>query len=272
MCFCTGAGRVWVAGGAHAKVQTKAVTYKDGDVALKGTISWDDSIKGKRPGVLIVHEWWGLDDYARGRAKQLAAAGYVAFALDMYGVGKVTKHAKEAGAWSKQVSTNIDHWVRRAKAGLDVLKADANVDGAKTAAIGYCFGGSTVMQMAYANQAVNAVVSFHGSLPPAAETVTAINPRVLIAHGRDDPFVKRERIIAFKAGLDKAKVDWEMMEFSGTKHSFTNPEADHRGMKQLAYNPRADKRSWAALFRFLTRFLSSLANRGALFLGHPAFA
>ncbi len=238
---------LWAAGAAEAAVKTKAVTYKDGDVTLKGTMAWDDSIKGKRPGILVVHEWWGLDDYARGRAKQLAAAGYVAFALDMYGVGKITKHADQAGKWAKQINSNIDGWVRRAQAGLDVLKADANVDGSKTAAIGYCFGGSTVMQMAYGGVDVRAVASFHGSLPPAPESVTSVNPRVFVAHGRDDPFIPADRITAFKAGLDRAKADWEMAVYSGTRHSFTNPEADTRGMDALKYNPRADKRSWAAM-------------------------
>jgi dienelactone hydrolase len=236
-----------VTGDALAAVKTKAISYKDGNLALRGTIAWDDAIKGKRPGVLIVHEWWGLDDYARGRAKQLAAAGYVAFALDMYGVGKITNHAKEAGEWAKQVNNNIDRWVGRAKSGLDILKADANVDDTKVAAIGYCFGGSTVMQMAYAGLGVKAVTSFHGSLPPASEAVTEIKPRVLIAHGRDDKFIPADRIVAFKAGLDRAKADWEMMEFSNTVHSFTNPESDTRGMKNIRYNPRADKHSWAAM-------------------------
>ena len=139
-----------VTGDALAVVKTKAISYKDGNLALRGTIAWDDAIKGKRPGVLIVHEWWGLDDYAKGRAKQLAAAGYVTFALDMYGADKITKHADQAGKWAKQVNSNIEGWVRRAQSGLSVLKADGNVDGFRTAAIRYCFGDPTVMQMAYA--------------------------------------------------------------------------------------------------------------------------
>jgi len=238
---------IWFAGDVQAAVKTKAITYKDGDITLNGTMAWDDSISGKRPGILIVHEWWGLDDYARDRAKQLAAAGYVAFALDMYGVGKITEHADQAGKWAKQVNSNIEGWVRRAQSGLSVLKADANVDTTQTAAIGYCFGGSTVMQMAYAGLDVKAVASFHGSLPPAMETVTSIKPRIFIAHGRDDPFIPAERIKKFKAALDRGNADWEMAEYSGTRHSFTNPKADTRGMDQLKYNPVADKRSWSAM-------------------------
>ncbi|MBT5108570.1 MAG: dienelactone hydrolase family protein [Rhodospirillaceae bacterium] len=237
----------WATGDARADIKTKAITYTDGDVTLQGTMAWDAAKTGKRPGILIVHEWWGLDDYARGRAKKLAAEGYVAFALDMYGVGKVTDHPKEAGKWAKQINSNIANWTRRAQAGLAVLKADPNVAAGKTAAIGYCFGGSTVMQMAYANQDVRAVASFHGSLPSAADTVTSVKPRIFAAHGRDDTFINADRITAFKAGLDRTKADWEMTVYSGTKHSFTNPGADSRGINGLAYNPRADKRSWAAM-------------------------
>ena len=240
---------IWSVGGARAEIRTKTITYKDGDVALKGMIAWDDAKSGKRPGVLIVHEWWGLNDYVKGRAKQLTAAGYVSFALDMYGDGRITNHAKEAGAWAKQVNSNIAYWTRRAQAGLDVLKADANVAGGRIAAIGYCFGGSTVMQMAYAGQDVKAVASFHGSLPPAPESVTSIKPRVLIAHGRDDKFIPADRIKAFKAGLDRAKADWEMTIYSGTRHSFTNPGAAARKMENVRYNEKSDKRSWAAMIR-----------------------
>ncbi len=189
----------------------------------------------------------GLNDYAKMRAKKLAAAGYVAFAIDMYGDGRITEHAKEAGEWAKQVTANIDYWTRRAKAGLDVLKADPNVASGKLAAIGYCFGGSTVVQMAYAGLDVKAVASFHGSLPPAPVTVTSIKPRIFAAHGRDDTFINADRIASFKAGLDRVNADWEMIVYSGTKHSFTNPNADKRGIKGLAYNERSDKRSWAAM-------------------------
>ena len=141
---------IWFAVDVQAAIKTKAIIYKDGKITLNGTMAWDDSITGKRPGILILHEWWGLADYATGRAKQLAAAGYVTCALDMYGVDKITKHADQAGKWAKQVNSNIEGWVRRAQSGLSVLKADGNVDGFRTAAIRYCFKGPTVMQMAYA--------------------------------------------------------------------------------------------------------------------------
>jgi len=232
---------------ARAEVQTKTIEYKDGDTVLKGVLAWDDAMTGKQPGVLVVHEWWGLNDYAKSRAEALAREGYVAFALDMYGDDKVTSHGNEAGEWMKQITSNIDAWRTRAQLGLDVLKAQDNVDGGKVAAIGYCFGGATVMQMAYAGADVNAVVSFHGSLPPAPEAVTSIKPQVLIAHGRDDAFIPADRIDAFQKGLDRAGADWEMMIFSGARHGFTNPDAGAYGMDNLQYNEAADKRSWSAM-------------------------
>jgi dienelactone hydrolase len=237
---------------ANAEVKTKAIEYKDGDTVLTGVLAWDDAASGKRPGVLVVHEWWGLNDYAKSRAEQLAAAGYVAFALDMYGDSKVTEHADEAGAWMKQITGNIETWTRRAQLGLDVLKGQDAVDPAKVAAIGYCFGGATVMQMAYAGADVDAVVSFHGSLPPAPESVTAIAPRVLVAHGRDDAFIPAERIDAFQKGLDRAKANWEMTIYSGTRHAFTNPNAGEYGMDNLVYNETAAKHSWAAMMRLFS--------------------
>jgi hypothetical protein len=121
----------WLAGDARAEIMTKTITYKNGDVTLKGALTWDGAKSGKRPGILIVHEWWGLTDHAKNRAKKFAAEGYVAFALDMYGGGKITDHAKEAGEWAKQINSNIDNWMRRAQAGLAVLKSDANVDSAR---------------------------------------------------------------------------------------------------------------------------------------------
>ncbi|MHA1152767.1 MAG: dienelactone hydrolase family protein [Alphaproteobacteria bacterium] len=234
---------------AQAEIKTKTIEYTDGGTTLRGELAWDDSVMGARPGVLVVHEWWGLNDYAKSRARQLAAAGYVAFALDMYGDDKVTDHPNQAGEWMKQITSNIEGWRARAEKGLEVLASQAEVDGGKMAAIGYCFGGSTVMQMAYAGSPVKAVVSFHGSLPPADESVTSIGPRVLIAHGRDDGFIPAERIVAFQAGLDRVKADWEMTIYSGTRHGFTNPGAGAYGIGNIAYNETADKRSWAAMMK-----------------------
>ncbi len=238
---------LFAAGAANAEIKTKTITYRDGDTELTGLLAWDDAASGKRPGVLVVHEWWGLNDYAKARAESLAKEGYVAFALDMYGDNKVTTHGNQAGEWMKQITSNIELWTRRAQLGLDVLTSQEQVDGGKLAAIGYCFGGATVMQMAYAGAEVGAVISFHGSLPPAPESVQSIKPRVLVAHGRDDAFIPAERIVAFQAGLDRLEADWEMTIYSGTRHGFTNPGAGDYGIDNLAYNETADKRSWSAM-------------------------
>ncbi len=234
-------------GNAWAEIKTKNITYQDGEVTLKGLLAWDAAKNGKRPGVLVVDEWWGLTDYAKNRARQLAAAGYVAFAADMYGDGKTTNDPKQAGKWMKQVTGDTVRWNRRAQLGLDVLKADPNVDGGKLAAIGSSFGGATALQMAYAGHDVKVVVSVASSLSPAPERIAAIKPRVLVFHGGDDTFVPADRIEAFKAGLDRAKADWEMIIYSGTRHSFANPAANSRGMENLAYNEMAAKRSWIAM-------------------------
>lgn len=241
---------------AWSAVKSKTVSYQDGAATLTGHLYWDDAIRGKRPGVLVIHEWWGLNDYARSRAEQLAKLGYVAFAADMYGDHKVTTHAEDAKGWMQQITGNIDAWQRRAALGLQQLKASKRVDGDKLAAIGYCFGGATVAQMVYAGQDVRGVVSFHGSLPPAsAEQVMAMEeakhkPRVLVAHGDADPFVPAERISAFKAALSEAGVDWEMDVYAGAKHGFTNPGAASFGMAALAYDEKADRRSWARMQAF----------------------
>ncbi len=243
---------------AAAEVKTKTIEYKDGDTVLTGLLAWDDAASGKRPGVLVVHEWWGLNDYAKGRAEKLAAEGYVAFALDMYGDGKVTDHPDQAGAWMEEITANAEVWTRRAQLGLEILKAQDQVAGDSLAAIGYCFGGSTVMQMAYAGSEVKAVASFHGSLPPPPESVKSISPRVFVAHGRDDAFIPKERVLAFQDGLDRAGATWDMSIYSGTRHGFTNPGAGAYGMENLQYNARADRESWAAMLRMFEETLKGM--------------
>jgi dienelactone hydrolase len=232
-------------GAAWAEVQTKAIEYKDGDVSLRGYLAWDDSIQGPRPGVMVVHEWWGLNDYARKRAEQLAGMGYAAFAVDMYGDDKVTEHGKQAQEWMQQITANMEAWRRRALLALDLLRKQEQVNPQKVAAIGYCFGGATVMQMAYSGADLAGVVSFHGSLPPATpEDLGRIKARILVEHGAADGFVPAERIAKFQEALSQAGADWRMVINGGAKHSFTNPGADAYGIDGLAYNAEADRRSW----------------------------
>lgn len=232
---------------AWAEVKTKEITYRDGNVTLKGLMAWDEAKNGKRPGILIVDEWWGLTAYGKNLARQLAAAGYVAFAADMYGDGKTTNDPKQAKEWMQEVIGDTALWNRRAQLGLDILKSDANVDSGKLAAVGSSFGGATAMQMAYAGHDVKAVVSIASALFPVPDSVTAIKPRVLVLHGSDDSNVPAERIEAFKAGLDRARANWEMIIYSGARHSFANPDANSHGLANLAYNEMAAKRSWTAM-------------------------
>ena len=246
----------WLAGllaaQAAAEVQTRAIRYQHADAELEGYLAWDDRFEGKRPGVLVVHEWWGLNDYARQRARQLAKQGYAAFAPDMYGTGKVTRHPDQAGAWAKEIQANVEQWVARADSGLSVLKQQSVVDPQRLAAIGYCFGGATVMHMAYAGLDVDAVASFHGSLPvPAESQYAAIKANILVAHGNADPFIPAERVITFRDALEKSGADWTMMEFGGVKHSFTNPTAADYGIEALVYDEQADRQSWQMLLWML---------------------
>lgn len=229
----------------EAKIQRQSIPYQHGEVKLEGVMAWDDSITGKRPGILVVHEWWGLNDYAEKRAEQLAALGYVAFAVDMYGKGKVTDHGDQASQWANAVTTNLSVWQARALEGLKILEGHPQVDPQKLAAIGYCFGGATVMQLVYGGAPVRGVVSFHGSLPipPASQRINS-SAKVLIAHGEADPFLTPEHIENFQSSLDKSGLDWHMVVYGGAQHSFTNPSANQYGMKGVQYQERADRRSW----------------------------
>lgn len=242
---------------ATAAVQSEAVEYRDGDTKLTGYLAYDDALEGKRPGVIVVHEWWGLNDYARQRARMLAELGYVAFAVDMYGDNRVTEHAADAKGWVTQITENVDAWRRRALLGLDVLRHNQRVNPDKLAAIGYCFGGATVMQMAYAGADLDGVVSFHGSLPPApADSQTPIRARILAASGYADAFVPAEQVRAFEESLAAVGADWQLIVYGNARHGFTNPNAAQYGIENIAYDERADKDSWALMQAFLKEVLS----------------
>lgn len=236
----------------QAAVQTKIIAYQHEDTRLEGFLAWDDRFKAKRPGVLVVHEWWGMNDYARQRARQLAEAGYVAFALDMYGTGKVTRHPEQASTWMTEIKENSALWVARAVAGLEVLKMQESVEAEKIAAIGYCFGGATVVEMAYAGLDLRLAGSFHGSLPIAKGLKAgSIRARIFAAHGNADPFVKPGHPEAFREALEDIGANWSMMEFGGVKHSFTNPNAGDYDIDALAYDELADRQSWYMLLWLL---------------------
>lgn len=231
-----------------AELQRENIHYQNQDTELEGYLVRDDQYKGKRPGILMVHEWWGLNKFVRSRADQLATEGYVVFAADMYGKGRVTRHPDQASTWMKEVLANSTQWVDRANSALSILKAQSSVDEQQTAAIGYCFGGATVMKMAYSGSDVDLVASFHGSLPVATgQELDNIRTRILVAHGNADPFVSLEQVDAFRQALEKSGADWTMMEFGGVKHSFTNPDAADYGIEALAYDRQADAQSWEML-------------------------
>jgi dienelactone hydrolase len=230
---------------SSAAVKTQQINYKHGNVECHGFLAYDDAIEGKRPGILLVHEWWGLNDYARHRAEMLAELGYVAFAADMYGEGKSTEHPQEAGAMAGEVRKNVADWVARATEALNVLKAQPQCDSSKLGTIGYCFGGSTALQLALSGADIKCAVSFHGALPATtAEQAKKTKATILICHGADDSFIPEDAVQKFRKALSDAGVDWEMDYYSGAQHSFTVKSADARGLKGMAYNEHADQRSW----------------------------
>ncbi len=233
---------------AYGEVKTKEVRYTHGGTEMVGYLAWDDAIEGKRPGVLVVHEWWGLNDYAKGRAEQLAELGYVAFAADMYGEGQVFEHPREAGAMAGKVRENIETWRGRAQAALDVLKKQPQTDPNRLAAIGYCFGGSTALQLAYSGADLDAVATFHAALPAATPAeAKAVKGRILVAHGAADGFVPDAAVEAFKKPLTEAKVPLTVTAYPGAKHGFTVPGAEKKGLDGLAYQKEADEKSWQAM-------------------------
>lgn len=241
------------ASASSAAVVTKTVEYEFDGVKLKGFAAYDDAAKEKRPGVLVVHEWWGLDDYAKGRCKQLAELGYVAFAPDMYGEGKVVNHPDDSRKMSGMVRENVKVWRGRAGAGLKQLKALPNVDGDKLAAIGYCFGGSTCLQLAATGADLKAVATFHAGLPKLTEAeAKAIKPKVVIFNGDADFFISADAIKEFRATLDKAGTKYEWVGYKDVFHSFTVPGADAHNIKGMKYDKAADEDSWKktlALFK-----------------------
>src|SRR5687767_10225865 len=189
-------------------IQTNNLEYQHGDQTFQGFLAYDDTASGKRPGVLVVHEWWGLNDYIRRRAKELAQLGYVAFALDMYGKGVVTESHEQAGKLMNALMTNPDARAR-ADAGLDVLRKDPPVDATKIAAVGYCMGGSMALHMARGGLPLSAVVAFHAGLDPNGNTATApIKAKLQIHVGSDDPMVDAKARAAFEDEMRSAKADW----------------------------------------------------------------
>ncbi len=242
---------------ASAAVHGEEVSYTSGGSTMKGYLAYDDAAKGKRPGVLVVHEWWGHNEYSRMRARKLAEMGYTSLALDMYGDGKQATHPDDAGKLSGEVMKNMSIASARFAAAMKVLKEHPSTDPDHIAAIGYCFGGSVVLNMARQGMDLDGVASFHGGLTTAMPARPgAVKAKILVCNGAADQFVTAQDISGFKKEMDAAKADYQFIEYAGAKHSFTNPAADENGKKfnlPLAYNAEADKKSWTDLEAFLKK-------------------
>ncbi len=246
---------------AGAKVVTKPVAYEHAGTKLEGLLAYDDAkVSAAHPGagVIVVPEWWGLNDYTKGRAKQLAELGYVAFAVDMYGAGVTTEDPKKAGELAGQFYGK-PLMAERAQAGLDQLLATGLVAPNRVAAIGYCFGGSTVQALAYSGAPLAGIVSFHGGLIPVpADAAGRTKAKILICHGAVDPFVSKNDVDAFMKAMNDGKFDYQFISYAGAVHAFTNPHADDVAKATglpVAYNRAADHRSWAHMKAFFKEVL-----------------
>jgi dienelactone hydrolase len=243
-----------IAAPARAEVKTKDVEYKHGDVVLAGFLAWDDAVATEQkpqPGILVCPEWWGNNSYSRERAKKLAQLGYVAFAIDVYGKGKITEDPKEAGAWAGELYGDVPKLRARAKAGLDELMKQTQVDKSRLAAIGYCMGGTIALELARTGAQLKAVVAFHpgqfaakGDAKVALEDNSKIVGTVTICVGESDGFVPPDEIKKFHEQMKAAKIDYQVLIYAYAEHAFTNPDADKYKVPGIAYNAKADRRSW----------------------------
>ncbi len=237
---------ILVSSAEAAAIKMEPIHYGKGDTKLIGQIAWDEAVKGPRPAVLVVHEWWGLNDYAKDRAKALASMGYIALAADIYGNGFETKDPAKARELAGKFRGGDRALLReRVLAAFEALKAHPLADKRRIAAIGYCFGGTTVLELARTGAELSGVVSFHGGL---STTVTApaggIRTKVLVLHGADDPSVPPADVQAFQDEMRKAGADWQLVAYGGAVHTFTNPAAGNDPSRGSAYNEKAARRSW----------------------------
>jgi dienelactone hydrolase len=243
-----------------ADLAEQEVEYISEGTILKGFLVYDKQTESKRPGVLVVHEWWGLNDYARQRARMLAELGYTALALDMFGDGKTADHPEDAQKFAGAIFNNVKMGEERFLAAYNFLKGQPTVDPDNIAAIGYCFGGAVVLHMARIGTDLKTVASFHGGIQPFTPAEEGkVKAFVLVCNGADDPFVTQEQIDTFKKEMDDAKVRYEFVNYEGAVHSFTNPAADSLGKKfnmPLAYNEKADKESWQEMQKVFNKVFS----------------
>ena len=239
---------------AATSIVTQQIDYTSGDVTMKGYLAYDSSIDSQRPGVLVVHEWWGHNEYSRRRAEMLAELGYTALAIDMYGDGKTAEHPDDAMAFAQQIGSDMDEARARFEAARALLARHETTDGERIGAIGYCFGGSVVLEMARRGVDLDGVASFHGGLGTAAPAARgAISGSILVLHGGLDPMAPAEQVQAFRNEMDAAGADYEIVVYDDATHGFTNPAADSAAARfelPLAYNPDADRQSWDKMKAF----------------------
>jgi len=239
---------------AHGEIRGEPVDYAAGDTTMKGYLAYDDGFPGKRPGILVVHEWWGHNEYARKRARMLAKLGYVALAVDMYGGGKQAMHPDDAGKFSGEIRKNMPLGRERFLAARKVLLENRFTDPERIGAVGYCFGGSVVLQMARDGLDLTGVVSFHGGLATDSPAKPgSVKAKILVLTGADDKFAPPAQVEAFRKEMEAAGADFRIVSYPGALHSFTNPEADNFAKKfnmPIGYNADADKKSWAEMQTF----------------------
>lgn len=240
----------WLAGAGEVK--TEKLTYQADGKTMIGYLAYPADATGPLPGVLVVHEWMGLNRYPKRRAEQLAALGYVALAADIYGNGKVARDTAEAAQLATELKKDRPELRRRAEAALRALRAVPQTDHARVAAIGYCFGGTTVLELARDGADLRGVVCFHGGLEtPLPATSNTLHAAVLACQGADDLNVPPAEVAAFQEEMRNARADWQLILYGGAVHSFTNPDAGSDPSRGIAYNPAADRRSWEAMTAFL---------------------
>lgn len=242
------------AGSVFAQLQTETVEYQVDGESYTGYLAWNDSYEGPRPGVLVVHEWWGHNEFARDQAEKLAAAGYTAFALDMYGSGKLADHPRDAMAFMEAATADLDSVVNRFTTAMDILKQHETVDSNRIAAQGYCFGGAVVLNMARLGMDLAGVVSYHGSLgSPIEVSPGEISARIQVYTGGADPMVPADQVAGFVDSMMKAEADFTVTSFPGVRHSFTNPGADRFAAEfdmPVGFDQGAAERSWNGTMQF----------------------
>lgn len=244
---------------AGAEIVTRTLRYEIDGAVHEGFLAYDDALDGRQPGVLVVHEWWGLNDFARGKARELAELGYVAFAADMYGKDVLAETPEKADELAHPFyADGFVRMRRHARAAFNVLSKQPNVNADRIGAIGLCFGGTSVLQLAYSGAPVKGVVSFHGSLPaPAESDDDDITASILVLHGADDPFVPKEMVDSFTTAMQRAEVDWQFVTYGNAVHSFTNPGVDRYELDGAKYNEKASRRSWEHMQVFFDEVLRS---------------